>query len=243
MIGVDTRIAVARLRQFPPLHVEEMAKQVTAVMASRTRGLEKTIEGAIAASGLGARLPRTMQSNVYPKGKPSLGAAGIVWSKATEVIEAFGNGVVIQGKDGGWLAIPTPEVAKIRGFRAIEAVQGGGVRGVGRKTARITPKSFQAATGLRLQFIYTGTQIAFLIATGVTSNNRLGFAPATKQRLRRGRVQKSFLAFWLIRQVTLRKRFDLAAMVAAERPQLAAALADAIARGVVAAQLRIATTT
>lgn len=224
------RISVPRgaFRAYTEALREEAAKQISAAVAARTRALEKAVEAQIAGAGLG-KFAKTVQSRVYPPGKPSIGASGLVWSKAKEVVNAFAAGVTIQGKGGGWLAIPTPEVAQIRGFSSIEAAPGGGVRGVGPKRARISPQSFQAATGLKLDFVYTGKGTAFLVARGVAGANGKGFRPATKGRLRRGAVARTFVAFILRRQVTLRRRLDIPALLRAEQPQFREAITAAIA--------------
>lgn len=239
MISIDTKIARARLDAFPKAYRDAMAKTITETMRVQGRALEKAIEARIAGSGLGDRLPRAMKSEVYPnKGRVSMGATAYVHAGASDpIIDAFANGAEITGKDGGWLAIPSPRVAQVRGYRAVEAAPGGGVAGVGRKTARITPASFQAATGLKLDYVYTGGAVAFLFARGVRSTNRLGYAPGTKRRSAQGRAEESFIAFFLVRRVSLRKRFDLTALAAEAQAALRPALADAIARGIEAAAI------
>lgn len=162
--------------------------------------------GALVQRGLRAMVQSGLQGNsrgvanawrlrLFP-GRPSLGAAALVWTKAPTIIDAFNRGVVIRGKDGGWLAIPTDDVKARMGRRR-----------------RITPREFAARTGVRLDMVYTGKQFALLVARGVAGRNGRGFKPATKGRLRRGAKVEQLVAFVLVRMVRLRKRWDMDAAV------------------------------
>lgn len=196
-----------------------LSKRITEAMRKEGRALEKDMERATSAAGLG-KLTKTWNSKVFPEGKDSIGPAIWVWSKAPLPMRAFTQGVTIRGKDGGWLAIPTPEAARFRGVS----------RDGGSRRQRITPGGFERATGMKLQFVYTGTNIAFLIATNAARhrNAARGFRARTAAEVRRGRREEKFLAFWLIRQVTLRKRVDLAALVQAAIARLKGSLAEAV---------------
>ncbi len=57
-------------------------------------------------AGLGSKLPRTVQTKRFPR-ENSIGAAGIVFTKAPEIIRAFNTGAVIVPKHGRYMAIPT----------------------------------------------------------------------------------------------------------------------------------------
>lgn len=197
---------------------DALKKPFTDLMKRETRAFEKAAEAATASAGLG-RLTKTWNSKTYPEGRDSLNAAGLIWSKAPLAMKAFTEGVVIKGKGGGWLAIPTPEVARLRG----ESRDGGNRR------QRITPGGFERATGMKLHFVYTGTRIAFLVASGVRHKNAAkGFRARTAAETRRGRKEESFLAFWLIRQVTIRKRIDLQTLGRAAQARVQAGLPAAV---------------
>lgn len=196
-----------------------LAKRITAAMRTEGRALEKAAESATSSAGLG-KLTKTWNSKVFPEGKDAVGPSIWVWSKAPLAMRAFTQGVTIRGKDGGWLAIPTPEAARFRGVS----------RDGGSRRQRITPGGFERATGMKLQFVYTGTRIAFLIATNAARhrNRARGFRARTENEVRRGRREEKFLAFWLIRQVTLRKRIDLNALVQPAMARIKGRLAEAV---------------
>lgn len=135
--------------------------------------------------------------------QPSLGAAALVWTKAPNVIEAFDKGVTIRAKGGGWLAIPTQQVQAMRGV--------GGSRG-----GRVTPAAFERATGSKLDLVYTGRNVAMLIARGRFGRGGRRFQGSFRatDRQRRGwdkrREERFLVAFVLVPLVRLNKRLDLA---------------------------------
>jgi hypothetical protein len=158
-------------------------------------GLQRDWRSQITKAGLGARLPRTIRTRAYPVGDDSLNAASLVWSNAPEIIGAFDRGVTIRSRDGFWLAIPTPLA---------------GTKGLGRK--RITPGGFEQRTGLRLRFVYRRTGPSLLVADGARINAR-GRAVMSRAKVRADGIQRGAVTaviFWLVPQVTLRKRLDLA---------------------------------
>ncbi len=53
-------------------------KAVTTAMRDARTGLKSAWRAQITGAGLGARLARTIRSEGYPKGKPSLNAAALV---------------------------------------------------------------------------------------------------------------------------------------------------------------------
>ena len=55
---------------------------VTTGVRDATDGLKSELRGQITSAGLGARLANTWRGEVYPKGRESLGAAGLVYSRA-----------------------------------------------------------------------------------------------------------------------------------------------------------------
>ena len=104
-------------------------------VANRTIALERW-RGQITGAGLGQRLARTIRSEQYPKGQPSLNAAALVWSKAPDIVSAHDTGPMIRSRNGFWLTIPTAAAGKSR--------RGG----------RISPVEWERRTGLRLRFVY-----------------------------------------------------------------------------------------
>jgi hypothetical protein len=93
-------------------------KAVTTAMREAGTGLKTAWRAQITGAGLGPRLARTIRSDAYPKGRQSLNAAALVWSKAPVIVGAHDTGPLIRSKNGFWLVIPTPAAGKsLRGGR------------------------------------------------------------------------------------------------------------------------------
>jgi hypothetical protein len=76
------------------LMAAEMAAGERAVTAAATN-FKTAWRGQITGAGPGQRLVNTIRSELYPKGKPSLNAAALVWSKAPQIISAHDAGALI----------------------------------------------------------------------------------------------------------------------------------------------------
>ncbi|MDX1820074.1 MAG: DUF6441 family protein [Paracoccaceae bacterium] len=163
-------------------------KAVSAAMRIAGTGLKDAWRAQITGAGLGPRLVRTIRSEQFPKGRPSLNAAALVWSKAPVIVNAHDTGPLIRSKDGFWLAIPTPAA------------------GTSRRGGRITPGEWERRTGLRLRFIYRRTGPSLLVAEGRL--NTKGRAVASRSKTGRGLVTAPI--FLLVPQVKLPKRLNLA---------------------------------
>ena len=181
----------------------DITPDLVAMMAAEVRAGEKAVSVAtreagnslksawraqITGAGLGARLARTIRSEQFPNGKPSLGAAALVWSKAPGIINAHDTGPLIRSRNGFWLAIPTPAAGK--------SSRGG----------RITPGEWERRTGLRLRFVYRRSGPSLLVAEGRL--NTKGRAVASRSKTGRGLTTVPI--FLLVAQVRLPKRLDLA---------------------------------
>ncbi len=70
---------------------------------------KRRLRMATRSAGLGGRLEKTWRGNVYPRrGKPTLQPAGLIFSKAPQIMRAFSEGKPIRSPSaGGFLAIPT----------------------------------------------------------------------------------------------------------------------------------------
>ena len=172
-------------------------RAVTAAIRSAGAGLKAAWRAQIMGAGLGARLARTIRSESYPKARPSLNAAALVWSKAPTIVGAHDEGALIRSRSGFWLAIPTPAAG----------------RGSGGK--RLSPAEWERRRGLRLRFVYRPRGPSLLVAEGRVNSRGLGVASRSKT----GRGAASVPIFLLVPQVKLRKRLDLARD--AERAQAA----------------------
>ena len=172
-----------------------MAAEIKAgerAVSTATREAGDTLKTAwraqITGAGLGQRLARTIRAEQFPKGKPSLNAAALVWSKAPEIVGAHDTGPLIRSRNGFWLTIPTPAAGK--------STRGG----------RITPGEWERRSGLRLRFVYRRTGVSLLVAEGRL--NTRGRAVASRSKT--GRGVTTVPIFLLVPQVRLPKRLDLA---------------------------------
>ncbi len=165
-------------------------------------GLKGSLRKQVVAAGLGARLSRTWRGKTYVnKGHD---AASLVWSKAPQIALAFDKGVVIKGKGGNWLAIPTPAAPK---------------RGTNGK--RITPATFPTARHGPLRMVRRSGRSALLVVDGVrvsAQTGRVGRQAKGGGRTKSGSFKQGIATvamFVLVPQVKLRKRLNVAR--AAER--------------------------
>jgi hypothetical protein len=166
---------------------------VTQSIREATEGLKTELRSQITSAGLGQRLANTWRGEVYPKGKLSIKAAGLVYSRAPEVVGAHDQGVTIRSKDGFWLAIPLPSAGK-------------GPRG-----KRMTPGLWEKLRGQRLRFIYRRGKPSLLVAENqrARQGQRGGFSVASQKAQANGRGLVTVPMFLLVPQVTLKKKLDI----------------------------------
>jgi hypothetical protein len=163
-------------------------RAVTAAIREAGIGLKTAWRGQITGAGLGQRLASTIRSELYPKGRPSLNAAALIWSKAPQIVSAHDAGALIRSRTGFWLAIPTPAAGR--------SARGG----------RVTPGEWERRSGLRLRFVYRRTGTSLLVAEA-RLNTR---GRAVVSRSKTGRGVATVPIFLLVPQVKLPKRLDLA---------------------------------
>lgn len=165
---------------------------VTSGVRQATDGLKAELRNQITSAGLGQKLANTWRGQVYPKGGASLHAAGLVWSKAPQIVSAFAEGMTIRSSHGFFLAIPTPAAGK---------------SAMGK---RVTPALWEQAHGQRLRFIYRRGAVSLLVADNMRARTgkRGGFSKARASAMRTGRGLATAIMFLLVPQVTIRKRFD-----------------------------------
>ena len=182
------------LKEMMAAEIEVAERAVTAGVQAATNGLKSDLRGQIVAAGLGPRLARTWRGEIYPKGQPSIGAAGLVWSKAPGIVRIYEDGATIRSTRGLYLAIPTPAAGKY-----------------GDGGAKITPGGWERRTGQRLRFIYRRGAASLLVADNLRarSGKRGGFSKASTAALRSGRGLASVPIFILVPRVTFRKRLDV----------------------------------
>jgi len=192
----DMRKALAGTQQ-------DIERAVTSGMRDASVELKARLREDVVSSGLGERLSRTWRGKVFPEVGESVEAAAFVWSKAPKLIDAFDRGVTIRSARGFWLAIPTP-AAGVKGVSATGAMK------------RITPGGWERRTGMRLRFVYRRGAPSLLVADNAQLSRR-GLARPNIGRTRGGaqftrlKGRSTVVVFILVPQVSLRKRFDIAA--------------------------------
>lgn len=106
------------IAEYMRLEAESGARAASRVMGEETRRLQLDLRGQVnAAFGpKGRGIGNAWRARTFPR-RPSLGAAGLVWSKVPAIVDAFEKGAMIRPKGGKkFLAIPT-RLNLQRGFR------------------------------------------------------------------------------------------------------------------------------
>lgn len=184
---------------------EDLAEDVQAEILSAERAvtagvsrvgvaLKEAWRRQVTGAALGRRLANSIRANRYPQSGESINAASLVFSRASQLVDAFDRGALIRSKDGFYLAIPTAEA---------------GLRGLG--GARITPGGWERRTGMRLRFVYRSGRHSLLVADDARITAR-GLAARKGGRRRRDGIlsgAQTVPIFILVPQVRLRKRLDL----------------------------------
>ncbi len=177
---------------------------VTAGVREVTTGVKTDLRQQVVASGLGQRIANAWRAKFYPAGK-SLNAAGFLFTKAPAIIAAFNFGVTIKSSKGFFLAIPTSAAPK---------------RGTNGK--RISPSNFPENSLGKLRFVYRPGKISLLVVDDLRARTgkRGGFAKASESALHSGRGITTVVMFFLVPQVSLKKRLDIDSVVGKWEAQL-----------------------
>lgn len=192
------RIAAALEGDLRRLLAEEtrMAEQaVTAGIHEAADGLKRELRQQVTGAGLGRKLANTWRAEVYPRGRASIGAAGLVFSRAPNVVGLYADGAILRSRRGLYLAIPTPAAGRY---------------GDGKQ--KMNPGLWERMHGARLKFVYRRNGPSLLVAENLRARagRRGGFAKASASGLRTGRRLATVPMFILVPQVTIRKRLDVA---------------------------------
>ncbi len=186
------------------------ARAVQAGVGQSTVSLKGLLRGQVTGSQLGGRLAGSIRSEVYPKGRPSMNAAGLVFTKAPKLIDAFDKGPLIRAESGLWLAIPFPNIGK-------------GPRG-----RKLTPGEWEKRTGRQLRFVYRRSRTALLVDEGKKAPGNVFVKRRTRggTKLMAPRTFKNRVVpiFTLVPQVKLRKRLDITRAAMQATQNLASAI-------------------
>ena len=193
-----TLALTGNLRKVLDAQRAEVEKGLTNAVRAETLSLKKRLRAQVTRAGFGRKLANTWRSQTFPKGgKASLGAAGVVFSKASKIIRAFSEGVTIRAKRGRFLAVPTPAAPR---------------KGKGGK--RLTPRNFPEERLGKLRFVPRRAGLALLVVDNVRASFSRktgalrGFRKASARSLRTGAGLTTAVMFVLVPQIRLRRRFN-----------------------------------
>lgn len=191
------RLKAALSGSLEKLLAEEVRAAETAVsegVKRATDGLKGELRQQVIGAGLGQGLARSWRGGVFPKGRRSLDAAGLVYTRSARILRGFAEGVTIRSRDGLWLAIPTENAPR---------------RGIGGR--RISPSTFPEHRYGRLRFVFRPGKPGLLVVDGLRAGTgrRGGFRRASERAPRTGQGLVTVVMFVLVPQVRLRKRLDV----------------------------------
>lgn len=191
----DLRASQARLQEA----ILRAARTSVGVVGKQ---VERELEAATEAAGLG-RLARAWNSTVYPRTGLAEAPTVRIYPKGKTrtlgAMLAYSKGAKIKGTRGQYLAIPLPAAGqKSRG-------RGGG--------APLTPGEWERRTGLQLRFVYRRNRASLLVLDEGVLSGKTGKAKINTDRRRAtGRQNTTIPIFVLVKQVTVKKRFDIGAV-------------------------------
>lgn len=193
------------------MQAQEKAAEVAVSNAVKdiTEHVKQDLRAQVATAGLGRGISNAWKANYYPKSGTSIELAGYVFSKAPHIIRAFNDGTLIKSKHGFYLAIPSPAAPK---------------RGIGGK--RISPSNFPEHTLGRLRFVYRRNAVSLLVVDNLRASQgkRGGFRKASESALRSGRGLTTVVMFYLVPQVKMQKKLDVASVARLWQPRLPQAI-------------------
>ncbi len=197
--------------------LDEVADAARAAVRAAAEDLQAELRAQVRAAGLGTGLEKAWRLDVYPRrGRKSLRPAGLVWSKAERLHDAFDGGETVTARGGKWLAIPLA-AAKAAGLDKSRARRTPGRQGKTGRGGQMAKWSNVAAAEDRfgeLRFVpINGNKPALLVADGKT----------------RGR-DTSIPLFLLVRSVQGRKLLDIGAAARKAQARLATNLSNMIGR-------------
>ena len=184
---------------------DALAKGATDGVRQTTAEMKADLRRQTAAAGLPEKVQKAWQDRLYPKRKNSLGAAGLVYSRARNIHAAFASGGEIRAKNGRFLVIPLPAAVRLGLHMSHQRSRGSRPR----RWSEVQP-AIDRFGALRMVKLSGGRFL--LVADQVTASGRRSKARRTRDGLaystvnRRGRM--SMPLFLLLPRVRLGKRID-----------------------------------
>jgi hypothetical protein len=105
-IGIITRSLQADMQA----ELRDLERAVAAGTRDAGRGLRTELRRQVASAGLGQRLANSCRDKHYLN--QQIDAAGLVYTKAPQIVRAFDEGAVIRSRRGRFLAVPTENAPK-----------------------------------------------------------------------------------------------------------------------------------
>lgn len=207
-----------------------IARVHTAAMRTVIAGYKAELQADVAAGGFynAARLAKTWRGVVYPSSTASMEPAGLIWTKAGAIIDAFTYGETIVAHNARFLAIPTgPAKAIVRRLNA-DVARGAGRDAGGRfqRQASYVERVAQEL-GVKLEVhVDPRTGRGVIVAPGVRLKGSL-FRRAGKTV--RQAASGDTVLFLLVRQATLKRRIRGRELLAEFGQRFPADIAAAIA--------------
>ena len=182
---------VGDLKKIMEQEITDAEIAVASGITQATDGLKLELRGQITGAGLGDRLSKTWRGNVYPKGGRSINAAGLVYNNAPHIVGAFATGATIKSKNSRYLAIPTQYVTR-------------------REGRKVSPADFEEA-GIPLRYVppQGGRRFGLLVVDNFRVTGKGRARVASNRAIKTGSGVTTVVMFFLIPQVTLKKRFDV----------------------------------
>jgi hypothetical protein len=177
--------------------LRDIERAVTSGTREAGRSLRTELRRQVAGAGLGQRLANSWRDKHYPNQK--LDAASLVYTKAPQIIRAFDEGAVIRSRRGRFLAIPTENAPR-----------------KGTDGRRISPSTFPEHRFGPLRFVPRQSGPSLLVVDGLRASysrqtgELRGFRRATDRARRSGQGLTTVVMFFLVPQVKLSKRLDVA---------------------------------
>lgn len=146
----------------------------------------------VRAAGMGNKLANTWRSQTFPERGFSADAAGVVWSRAPQIIDSFVTGDRLRSPDDLFMAVPTENAPKnLPRKNRVLAVE----RRVGPLKFVLLPGG--GRSGVRGMLVAENLQ--------KSKGKRGGFRKASAATLRRG-TQETAAMFWLVPFVSMPKK-------------------------------------
>lgn len=191
----------------------EIAGAATSAMRRTAEQTRDRLRRQTTSAGLGSRLPNTWTARAYPAGaKNSINPAGLVYSRAPDIMDAFTRGATIRPIGGdNYLWIPTKNVPRARSRSSAWQRVGGpdGSRPRRLRAGALTPEECESRfnTDFVVKKGRAGRRLAFMDLVRARSGR--GVRGATAGRRRQGREPKLTLMFVLTKTAKMPKLFDL----------------------------------